>query len=94
MNRKFPNKKYSETIHARRRAEERYGIKLNSKGRIAIIRMIQRGEKIRSRKLTNRLTEHILMFEDNLIRIVYDKERHNIVTFLPLKKEIKSENNF
>jgi hypothetical protein len=84
------SKKKSETIHAQKRAMERYGIKLNSKIRIAIIKAIQSGEHISAQKLTNRITEHTLELEDGTkIKVLYDKSRHNIVTFLPIRNEEK-----
>jgi hypothetical protein len=81
------NKKKNETIHAKKRAKERYGIKLNHRVRTNIISSIQNGKSLWVKKLTNRITEHTLITEDGTkIRVLYDKYRHNIVTFLPMKE--------
>lgn len=77
------NKRIAQRIHAKRRASERYGLTLNRHEMRGIVTQIRRGKaKFLSRE-SNRLTHWIAKIHGNDTRIVYDSERHTIVTFLP-----------
>ena len=82
-------KKKSQTIHARRRALERYGIIVGPKAIKEIVNTIQRkrgGAEFVKRR-TSRITIFDVPFRGKRVRVVYDSQRKNIVSFLSLKKK-------
>lgn len=86
------DKKHAQTRHAARRALERYGIEFTQHKREKMIKMIQTGEAQVVRKQSHRVTIFSLIFEEKEVVVVYDKERKNIASFLPL--EAKDEDIF
>jgi len=83
----MPSKKKSERLHARRRARERYGIEVGNHTRRKIIQAIQGGRSKAVRRTSTNKTVHDVTLDDGFtVRVVYDKERKEIVTFLPLEK--------
>lgn len=81
------SKKKSERLHARRRARERYGIEVGAHTRRRIIQAIQAGRSKPVRRTSNRNTVHDVTLDDELVvRVVYDNQRKEIVTFLPPEK--------
>lgn len=76
------SKKNNQRIHAKKRAEERFGIQLNKSKRKELIKMILNGNARHLEKISNRLSKFRVKFEDTLMDLVYDKSRKNIVTFL------------
>lgn len=76
------NKKQNQTIHAKKRADERFGINLNKHKRRELIQMIFKGNARHLEKISNRLSKFRVRFEDKLMDIIYDKNRKRIVTFL------------
>jgi hypothetical protein len=76
--------------HARKRAEERYGIKFTQELRRRIIRAIQGGNPklaIPVVKQTLLRTVFDVPIDGRVLRVVYDTKRHAIATFLPLEDE-------
>lgn len=72
------NKKQSQRIHAKRRAKERYGVELNSKDLKSLVTKIQKGDAEFVRKIS--LTRSVFIVDGR--KVVYDKLRKNIATFL------------
>jgi hypothetical protein len=78
------SKKAAERRHARRRAEERYGINAGPATRQEIARKI-RGSKA---KLIRRTSLNVAVYEVQLddgplVKVVWDRKRAEVVTFLP-----------
>lgn len=77
------SKKKSERIHAHRNALLRYGISYGQKMRKGLIEKIQRGEAIFLESTSNRARNFAVSYEGEVYPVVYDKQRKEIVTFLP-----------
>lgn len=73
----------SQRRHANRRAEERYGIIYGPMLREALIQQIQAGRGAFLKRQSLRLTVWELAVEGQVVRVVYDSKRQEIVTFLP-----------
>lgn len=73
--------------HAKRRALERYGITLNAHQVYEMERMIRQNKSwlISSQYNSRNRKVHELRYNGRIYRVVYDKIRHRIVTFLPLR---------
>lgn len=82
------SKAASQFRHAARRAQERYGLDLNKDRYRQLCQFVQDGHGECLGKQSNRLTVwRIVVPLDGGIHltcnVVYDKQRHTIVTFLP-----------
>lgn len=82
-------KKNGQIKHATQRALERYGIELTQHKRETMIKMIQTGKAKIVRKQSHRVSIFSLIFEEKEVIVVYDKERKNIASFLPLEAKEK-----
>jgi len=69
-------------LHAQRRLGERYGLHLTKQKQEAICNKIRSGDSVFVFKQSNRVAIHDVEYHGVLLRVVYDKERHQIVTFL------------
>lgn len=82
-------KRQSQAIHAKRRARSRYGVTLNRHQLKALIVAIAEGRSTFIRAQSLRTTIHDVPFtppgkvDPVVLRVVYDKLRHQIVTCLP-----------
>lgn len=73
-----------QKAHARRRANERYGIHLGQHQYDEMCRMIRHNEKCKFLdKQSNRVSLFALNYEGEWLPVVYDKQRHTVVTVLP-----------
>lgn len=81
MNR--PKARHNRT-HARRRAKQRYNLRLNRYHIRHIVDMIQTGDVILSKGLTNTRTEFTLLYGNLFLRLIYCKSTKTIVTLLPI----------
>ena len=72
------------TRHAKQRAQERYGLALDSVLRHEILHKIRHFGYLRSRRETWTRTIFWLHIRGQFIKVVYSKTRKDIVTFLPL----------
>jgi len=79
------SKKIGQRIHAKIRALQRYQVQLNREDLRKMIIQIKLGRVLNSRKVTNRLSEKLIIYQGNTYRLMYDHTRKNIATFLPLK---------
>lgn len=85
------SKKDAQTKHARQRAMERYEIDFTQNKRETMIGQINRGEGRFLRKQSHRVSIFAMICDGKEVVVVYDKERNNIASFLPL--EAKDENS-
>lgn len=79
----------AQKIHSKRRAKERYGLLLHRQARDEFSRLIANGNrsnKIIVAKPSLRLCIYLLKYQENWYKVVYDKLRHTLVTFLPMKE--------
>jgi len=79
-------KSWAQKRHAIRRATERYQFDIDGAGLAEIVRMIQKNQIISSEKQSLRVTIKKLIYKDRVIRVVYDKIRKTVVSFLPLEE--------
>jgi len=78
------HRKTLQRLHARRRARERYDLELTNADITRIVGAIRHGESVSTKKLTNTRTLHVVKFNEQLMRVIYDNKRHNVCTFLPI----------
>lgn len=77
------NKKQSQKAHARRRIEQRYGVSINRHKMRDFVLKIQNNDCVHVETQSNRVTVKKVLFEGTEYKVVYDKNRHVVVTFLP-----------
>jgi hypothetical protein len=79
------SKQKAQRLHARRRALERYGMEVGNGTRQQIINAIRQGRSTHVESQSHRISVHdvTLAHEELTVRVVYDKHRKEIVTFLP-----------
>ena len=68
--------------HAKERAGERFGIIFDQKTHDEVIKIIQDGKAKFVERQSNRITLFDVFIDGKECRVVYDKERKTIVTFL------------
>jgi hypothetical protein len=85
MESKLYNKLYAQRIHAKKRAIERYGLELNQEDFKKLNDLARSSPVIK--RMSNRLTLRKMVFNEDVIRVIYDSHRNQIVTFLPQKRE-------
>ncbi len=78
------SKKQSQKTHASRRAYERYGLRLSDNDFEDIKRLIQGGSATIVQKQSLRVSVFDLDFKETKVRVVYDKDRKQVVSFLDL----------
>ena len=72
--------------HAKRRAQERYGLTLNRAELERLVRRIQHGEATVLERQSHRISVFGLIVQGVSVRVVYDAKRKTIVSFLPLSE--------
>lgn len=77
------NKKKAQRIHAKRRALERYGLEVTEEVRDNLKSKVARGDGVFLYRTSRRVSVWELTLEGNEYRIAYDKNRKEIITFLP-----------
>lgn len=78
--------------HCKRRFRERYGIDFNRHVRREFVKLIQHNQCHFIEKQSNRVSVWDVIYGGQVFRVVYDKERKNIVTVFPdahVEEEIK-----
>lgn len=84
------SKKESQIKHAIKRAKQRFDLCLTKQNLIEIVRNIQNNiDCVFIKKQSNRISLFVITYKDQQYRVVYDKERKSIVTFLHLHKSIE-----
>lgn len=76
-----------ERWHAKKRCLERYGINLNREGYLSIIKTIQTGRSKLLWKQSLAKFHYSVNYEDTQFIVVYDRNRKELVTFLPKDAE-------
>lgn len=79
------NKKDAQTRHAKQRAMDRYDIDFTQYKRETMIRQINIGEGRLIRKQSHRVSIYLMTCDGKEVVVVYDKERNNIASFLPIE---------
>lgn len=69
--------------HAMQRAYERYGIVLDGETESRIVDAIQGCRSRVIERRSHRVAVHELVFDGQVIRVVWDRKRQELVTFLP-----------
>ena len=87
MRRRRMSKDKAERRHAFARFAERFGCGLSNETYNEMIRQIQDGRATFLHKQSNRVTVWRLIYEGKFVRVAYDRDRHNIVTFMPEENE-------
>lgn len=77
------DKKLAQRAHAKRRAEQRYGIRMNRDVLRQLIAQIQAGKARVLERQSLRVSVLELCIDGNPVPLVYDYKRKTIVTFLP-----------
>ena len=88
---KRPSKKQLQSYHAMKRAMQRFGKRYNRFIRREMVDMIHRGEATLIKKQSNRVSKWRLTYDGQVVDVIYDRNRQNIVTFLIPDKEEKNE---
>ena len=76
-------KAQAQRLHAKRRADERYGLTLNRAALEAMAREIRAGRSTPLGRQTHRTSLHLVTVDGETVRVVYDRNRKTIVTCLP-----------
>lgn len=82
MLRRKVTKSECERIHVKRRFLERFGINLTRQKRLSIISMILQNRATFIKKESNRVSLFDVDFENQVIRVAYDRLRKELVTAL------------
>ena len=69
--------------HAKKRAEERYGLNLNKEARHEIVSLIQSNQAEFVGKQSNTRSLWRVQYQDQSLNVVYDKARSTMCTVLP-----------
>jgi hypothetical protein len=77
------SKRLSLRRHAQRRAKERYGLLINKRERREIIGMIREEKASFIQRHSLRVSEFSVSYMGRDVRVLYDKKRHELITFLP-----------
>lgn len=83
MKKKITPKAQRERLHAKRRAELRYGVILNREKYASVIEQIKTGKWINRKKSSNNRWLYIIDVDGEETLVVYDKKRQELVTVLP-----------
>lgn len=78
-------KSVNQRVHAKRRASERYGLIINKEMLKECIAMIQNNKAKFLCKTSRTRSLFELTIQGKCVKVVYDKIRKNIATFLPEK---------
>lgn len=76
-------KRNAQILHAIKRARERYDLELSIADIEGIAKMIRTQNTKRVKALSNSRVVHELKYKSKTIRVIYDKKRHTLLTFLP-----------
>lgn len=77
------SKKYAERVHAKRRAFLRYHLEVDAQTRRRIVEAIWNQTATFIRRHSGRVTEWMVDMDGQTLRLLYDKSRQEIITFLP-----------
>ena len=80
-------KAQTQRRHAQRRAYERHGLQLTRHDLNEIVRQIQAGKAHFVERQSHRVSLFDIDIDGRSARVVYDKQRKTIVSFLPAETE-------
>jgi hypothetical protein len=80
---KLKSKEVAQRHHAKLRAEERYGLHLSNSDLNGIKNQIQEGTAQFMERQTNRVSVFSVTMNNCSMPVVYDNQRHQVVSFLP-----------
>ena len=75
-------KRANQIRHAIKRAHERYGLNLEPKDLAELVRRIRQNEAVLVRRTSVRAAVYDAEISCHTVRVVYDRNRRSIVTFL------------
>lgn len=75
-------KKEGQRTHAKKRALERYNLELNQDSYNELSEKAKQATVIK--RTSHRVTIREIVHNGEMMKVVYDSKRHQIVTFLPL----------
>lgn len=73
----------AQAIHARKRARERHGVELGADSLRKIVDVIQSSRSRLVERQSLRVSVHDVDLDGATYRVVYDRNRKQVVTFLP-----------
>jgi len=76
-------KSKAQRIHAKRRCAQRYGVPLSDQLQDELIGKIQSGQATIVHKQSHRVSIFDVAHGDRTLRVVYDRNTKQLVTFLP-----------
>ncbi len=76
------NKSRAQTIHAKKRAKQRYNISLNAGSYKALIKLVHNQKAQTLYRQSLRISIKMIEYENKTLYFVYDNKRKKIVTFL------------
>lgn len=76
------SKRKSQLKHAIRRAHERFGFELSKSDIQTIVKKITSGESIPIERQSNRVTIHTLWYNEQHLKVAYDKIRKSVITVM------------
>jgi hypothetical protein len=79
--------------HVIHRSEQRYGIRLNSKKRKEIVRIIQSNGSTGLKRISNTKTLYMVNYEGQDILVLYSRARKTILTVYPKESRFYKEYN-
>jgi hypothetical protein len=82
---------YEQRRHAKKRSLQRYGITFSSRQLHEIAQKIINGDSQFVGRGSNRVTKHLVRYNDVVLFVAYDKIRKSICSFLPDPPEWKAE---
>lgn len=85
------NKLKAERIHAKSRFWERFDITLNKRDYRELCEQIKSGKAQFINRQSNRVTKWLVKYKNEQIIAVYDKIRHQIITFYPLDEDYRGD---
>ena len=81
----------SQRKHAKLRALQRYDIDFTRTEHDALVRRIQNGEGQFVERQSHRISVFKIDVQGQTVKVVYDKQRKTIVTFLPLEERVYAQ---
>ena len=85
------NKIKAQRIHAKNRFLERFGLYLNKSEYKDLITQIQTQKATCIGRDSNRITKWLVKYNNEQLIAIYDKNRHQIVTFYPVDEDYKGD---
>lgn len=80
------SKSKHQRAHSKLRAYQRYDLELNRKDLDTIVKQIQSSkDAFFIKRKSNRVTLWHVLYNKKSLKVVYDSDRKNVVTFLPWK---------